>query len=130
MSDVLVDLKTLIYDSSLLSDFAAHSYFGINDEDDAFRQADKWTAFKREGGGQVTKEFGTPNIRLWLGGENSNKKALYDTAQLLVDYINQTNNKQGSIFHVVIQSDVIGPLSLSAGRVYFELNLQVFQNRS
>jgi hypothetical protein len=67
-------------------------------------------------------------IRLWIGGTRSGQKNRYDTAQSVIDYMN-ADPQSGSLFHILVQSDVRGPFSLENDRSYFEIAVRLSQDR-
>lgn len=125
---LLTDLKDLIYTSGVFDDYTAHSYFGINDESVSFREADKWTAFKVDGGGSIDPIYGEPFVRLWIGGKDKHRAQFYNDVQSIIDFMN-ANYANGVIINILVQSDVNGPFSLSSGRSFFEINLRLTQKR-
>lgn len=125
---LLTDLKALIYASGIFDSYDAHSYFGINDESTTFLNATNWTAFKVDGGGKIDPLYGVPNIRLWIGGKNSNKSGRYSDMNSIVEYLLK-NYQNGEIIGVVVQSDVNGPYALEGDRSYFEIHLRLTQKR-
>jgi hypothetical protein len=129
MSNLLEDLKQVIDNSGIFTDYEAHSYFGINDDSETFRNASKWTAFKVDGGGPVDPIYSEPNIRLWVGGSSSNNKTFYDDINSIIDFMN-ANYSNSKIMNILVQSDVNGPYSLSSGRSFFEIHLRLTQDRS
>lgn len=125
---ILEDLKGILENSGIFADYDYHSYFGINDEIEAFKEATNWTAFKVDGGGQVDKLYGVPMVRLWLGGNIKNQLGRYNNMQSIIDFMN-ANYSNGSVMNIVVQSDVMGPFPLSGNRSYFEIHLRLTQNR-
>ena len=125
--NLLEDLKSMLDDSGIFTGYA-HSYFGINDDNTTFKEADNWTAFKVEGGGSIDPIYGEPNIRLWIGGTRSGQKDRYDNANSIIDYMN-ANPKSGAIIHILVQSDIRGAFSLEGDRSYFQIDLRLTQSR-
>lgn len=124
---ILDDLKTIVDNSGLFTGFE-HSYFGLNDENSSFKNADNWTAFKVDGGGSIDPVFGQPMIRLWTGGKRGFQLSRYNKLNAFINYVN-ANTQSGDIFHILVQSDIKGPFALSGDRSLFEIHLRLSQNR-
>ncbi len=127
-SQLLTDLKTHLYNSGFFDTYESHSYLGINDDNQTFREANNWTAFKRDGGSQVDPKFGHPIIRLWIGGKRQFQATRDGTIDSVVDYFN-ANPRYGIVNNIRVESDIHGPFALSDDRSYHEIYLRLTQAR-
>ncbi len=127
-SPILTDLKIHLYNSGLFDSYDAHSFFGINDDRKAFKEASNWTAFKRERGSVVDPAYGLPIVRLWIGGSRGLQASRDNTADQIVNYLTK-NRQYGIIANIRVESDVNGPFSLSDDRSYHEIFLRLTQAR-
>ncbi|MBX2848957.1 MAG: hypothetical protein KTR16_11595 [Acidiferrobacterales bacterium] len=125
---ILDDLKAIIDDSGIFAGYGAHSFFGLNDANSAFKNASKWTSFKVDGGGRIDPIYGEPIVRLWVGGSSSTQLARYNDTQSIIDFMN-ANYASGKILNILVQSDVKGPFPLDGDRSYFEIHLRLTQSR-
>ena len=101
---------------------------GIRDDLDAFTSASKWLSVRGAGGGSVDPAFGEPLFQVMIGGKQTHTFELEDAARGLIDFVN-TNPQVGDILHIVVQSDVTGPLLLSDDRLYYMIMIRITQNR-
>lgn len=101
---------------------------GIRDDLPSFKDADKFLSVRGAGGGSVDPAFGEPLFQVMIGGKQTHTFELEDSARGIIDFVN-TNPQIGDILHIVVQSDVTGPLLLSDDRLYYMITIRITQNR-
>jgi len=124
---ILDELYEHIVSSGIVDDYVKR-LLHASDGDELFNQAQKFMLIRPDGGPTPEDIQGFPVFRVSLGGRSSNMVSIYKDAQSIINFVN-ANRVSGSIFNIVVLSDVSPAFQMSDDRIYFEINLQVFQNR-
>jgi len=124
---ILDELYDHIVSSGIVDDYVKR-LLHANDGDELFHKAAKFMLIRPDGGAKVEDIQGFPQFRIALGGRSSNMVSIYNDAQRIINFVN-ANRVSGSIFNIVVLSDVSTAFPMTDDRSYFEINLQIFQNR-